>query len=114
MFLWEESTHGYSPCHPAKFNDHRHCGNGEVMILVCHAILEGHGVKGPCDFIGGSPLWQNPLVVSHQHAMFDSYRHCGSGDIIILMKSKIPHARLNSPSLFICLSHSLKLHILSF
>ena len=24
--------------HPAKFGGHRHCGSGDIMILVCHVI----------------------------------------------------------------------------
>ena len=26
-------------CHLAKFGGHRHCGNEDIVILVCHVIL---------------------------------------------------------------------------
>ena len=28
--------------HPAKFCEHGHCGNGEIMVLACHVILQDH------------------------------------------------------------------------
>ena len=28
--------------HPAKFVDHRHCGSGDTMVVVCHMILQEH------------------------------------------------------------------------
>ena len=30
--------------HPAKFDDHRHCGSGDKMVLVCHVILQDHNL----------------------------------------------------------------------
>ena len=35
---------------------HRHCGSGDMMVLVCHVILQDHVVKGYCDFMARSPL----------------------------------------------------------
>ena len=32
--------------HPAKFGDHGHCGSGDIMVLVCHVILQSHFTKG--------------------------------------------------------------------
>ena len=31
--------------YPAKFGGHRHCGSEDVMILVCHVVLEDHAIK---------------------------------------------------------------------
>ena len=41
--------------HPAKFGVHRHCGSGDITILVCHVILQDHMIKESCDFRGRSP-----------------------------------------------------------
>ena len=34
------------------------CAIGDIMVLVCHVILQNHGIKDSCDFIGRSPLTQ--------------------------------------------------------
>ena len=39
---------------PAKFVGYRHCDSGDVMVLVCHVILQHHMIKGLCDFMEGS------------------------------------------------------------
>ena len=31
--------------HPTKFCGFRHCGSGNIMVLVCHVILENHLIK---------------------------------------------------------------------
>ena len=38
--------------HPATFGGHRHCGNENIIILVCHVILQDHVIEGSCDFMG--------------------------------------------------------------
>ena len=38
----------------ATFISHRHCGSEDIVILVCHVILQNHVLKEPCDFIGTS------------------------------------------------------------
>ena len=38
-----------------KFGGHRHCASEDIMILVCHMILQDHVIKGSCDFIDRSP-----------------------------------------------------------
>ena len=43
--------------HPAKFSGHRHCGSGDITVLVCHMTLHDHVVKGLCDLMGRSPSW---------------------------------------------------------
>ena len=36
--LWEEPLKVSQ--HPVMFGCHRHCGSREVMVLVCHVILD--------------------------------------------------------------------------
>ena len=43
--------------HPAEFGGHRHFVSGDIMILVCHVILQDHVIKGSCDFMSWSPSW---------------------------------------------------------
>ena len=31
--------------HATKIGGHRHCGSGDIMILVCHMILQDHVIK---------------------------------------------------------------------
>ena len=31
--------------HPARFGDHDCCGSGDIMVLVCHIILQEHLTK---------------------------------------------------------------------
>ena len=31
--------------HPTEFCGFRHCGSGDIMVLVCHVILEDHVIK---------------------------------------------------------------------
>ena len=37
--------------HPAKFGGYKQCGDGDIMALVFHMILEDHMIKGSSDFI---------------------------------------------------------------
>ena len=41
--------------HPSKFGGHGHYGSGDVIVLVCHVILQDHSIKRSCDFKGKSP-----------------------------------------------------------
>ena len=59
--------------HRDKFVGHRHCGNedimflichafgprhcdsGNIMVLICHMISQDHLTKQPCKFCGRSP-----------------------------------------------------------
>ena len=49
MSLTVMSLYGQKPPnvnhHPTKFCGFRHCGHGDIMILVCHVILEDHVIK---------------------------------------------------------------------
>ena len=38
----------------ARFGGHRHCDSGDIMILVCHVILQDNVIKRSYDFIGRS------------------------------------------------------------
>ena len=38
--------------HLHKFCGHRYCGSGEIMVLVCHVILEEHVIKGWSNIMG--------------------------------------------------------------
>ena len=40
--------------HPASFCGDRHCGGGDIMILVCHLISQYHVIMWSCDFMGKS------------------------------------------------------------
>ena len=40
--------------HFAKINGHRHCDSEDLMVLVCHMILQNHVIKMLCELIGGS------------------------------------------------------------
>ena len=42
-------------CQPAKFDGNRHCGDGDVMILVCQVISQDYVIKGLFDVIGVIP-----------------------------------------------------------
>ena len=41
--------------HHAKFGSDKHCGSGDIMILVCHVISHKQVIKGSCNFISRSP-----------------------------------------------------------
>ena len=41
--------------HPLKFGGHYHCNRGYVIVSDCLVVLQDHVIKGPGDFIGGSP-----------------------------------------------------------
>ena len=41
---------------PAKLGGHRHRDSGDIMVLVCHVILQNLAIKGFCNFMGSS-LW---------------------------------------------------------
>ena len=40
----------------AKFSDHRYSGSGN-MILVCQVNLQGYMIKGSCDLMVDTPLY---------------------------------------------------------
>lgn len=73
-----------------------------MIVLVCLEISPCHVIKASCDFMGGN------LIVSHHTGKFSDHRHFGSRDkIFYWLESKIFHARINSPLLFIFKAHSM-------
>ena len=40
--------------HSNKFSDHRHCGNGDLMFLICHVTSHDHVFKGLYGFTDGT------------------------------------------------------------
>ena len=50
------------------------------MVFVCHVILQCQVIKALNDFIISSPL-----KVCHHPSKFDSHKHCGSVDMIVLV-----------------------------
>ena len=61
--------------HPAKFGGLRHFDSEDIVISVCHVILQDHVIKR---------YGQEPAKVSYHHAKFGGDRHCGNRDIMIL------------------------------
>ena len=49
------------------------------MFLVCHVALQDHMKKGR------AALWWELLIVSYRFPKSGGHRHCGSGDIMILV-----------------------------
>ena len=66
--------------HPTKFGDHRHCGNGDMMVLVCHMILQDQVMKRSCDFMG-----RRPIEASYHPVKVSGHSHSSSGVVMILV-----------------------------
>ena len=47
--------------HITKFDGHRHCGSGDIVVLVCHIISQDYVIKWSCDFMDESPL--KPVII---------------------------------------------------
>ena len=43
--------------HPAKIVDHKHCGSRDIIVLICHVILQDQLIKASCDFMGDFLGW---------------------------------------------------------
>ena len=56
-----------------KFGGHRHCGSGNMLILICQVISQDLVMKGTYDF-----------KVSYHPATFGTNRHSGSGDMFLV------------------------------
>ena len=53
-------------------------------------------------------------MVSHHAAKFGGHRHCGSGDMFLVVEGEDSScSRLNPPLLFISKGHGLTAHIIS-
>ena len=63
--------------HLAKFDGHKHSGNGDIMISVCQEISQDQGV-----------MWlyrQEHIQVVYHPAKFGSHRHSDNGNIAVLV-----------------------------
>ena len=40
--------------HPLNFDFHRHCGSGDVILLVCHLISQDDMIKQERDIMGST------------------------------------------------------------
>ena len=60
--------------HPVKFGGQKHSDGGDILVLVCHVILQDHVIKGLRDFMG--TLWhaQEPIKVSYHPAKLVAIR----------------------------------------
>ena len=79
------------------------CGSGDIMVLVCHVILNDSMIKGSCNFMGGAPRGKSPPANSGGH------RHCGGADMFLVVEGQ-DSTRLNPPSLLISNAHGMKSH----
>ena len=41
--------------HPAKFGGHWNCDSRDIMLLICHVILQDHLMKEQGNFMGRNP-----------------------------------------------------------
>ena len=46
--------------HLTKFGSHRHCGSGDIIVLVCYAIFQNHVIKKSYDFMVGAHQGELP------------------------------------------------------
>ena len=58
MYLFEKEPQKTIQ-HSGRFGSHSHCGSGDIslfkIVLICHAILEGHVTTRLCNAMGKSP-----------------------------------------------------------
>ena len=99
--------------HPTKFGGHRHFGNGDIKGFFCHVMLQDRVIKGLHDLMGKNTskywsyalwnwrydylslsrdlskchvtLWVGVLHGKSPYCTVCGHRHCGSGDIMILI-----------------------------
>ena len=69
--------------HPVNFGDHRRCGSGDTLILVCQVILKDCVIKGSLDFMGRSPSGK-PITVGDHHDKIGGHDYCDSGYVKLL------------------------------
>ena len=41
--------------HRVKFDDRKHYGIGDIMVLICHVISKDDAIKASCDIMGRGP-----------------------------------------------------------
>ena len=68
MTLQDHALFDFTPLkinhHPTMFGGHRHCGNGDIMLLVCRVISQDSMIKRSCDFMGRIPSKQVTILQS--------------------------------------------------
>ena len=91
------------------------------MVLVCHVTLQDHLIKGSCDFMERNGRYNGfglsrdltrprdqELMVSYHPTKFSNYRHCGSGDVFLVVEEEDPTwSRLKPTLLFISKAHDM-------
>lgn len=57
--LWNIGLYGKGSLkvrqHLAQFSGHRHHDSKDILVLICHMILQQHTIKSPCKFMDRSP-----------------------------------------------------------
>ena len=88
---------------PINFGDQRHCGSGDITVLLCHIILQD--TKRYLWLSQNQKVKQlygwKPFDAIHHPAKFGGLRHSGDGDIFLVCHI-ISHKHL------IKLSHAFK------
>ena len=70
--------------HPPKFGCHRHYGSKEIMVLSL-----SRDPTRPCNQRVMELCGWKTLMVSHNSDKFGIYRHCCSGDKIVLVSQRV-------------------------
>ena len=56
---FQVKNYGWEPLmasqHPPKFGSSGHCGSGDIIVLICHVILQDQVTKGLDKFMGRNP-----------------------------------------------------------
>ena len=73
------------------------------MFLVCHVILRDHVIK---KFF----LWLGAPHTSHQLAKFGGHRHCGSGNMFLVVEEQDSTCSLKSAITVFSQVHNMKAH----
>ena len=63
--FWERAPGSMS--HPEKFEDHRHCDSGNLVLLICHMTSRDLMFNWFCYFIDGNPLRSVHLFMFGDH-----------------------------------------------
>ena len=48
--------------HPNRFGGHKHCGIGDIMVVVCYVTLQNHKIKALYEFMAKSPSKQVTIL----------------------------------------------------
>ena len=100
--------------HSAKVDGHGYCNSRDIMVLVCHTVLQGHVTKRLTNSKGRKharqvtilpslvaivtlvwELWK-PLMVSYRSAKFGGHRQYSSRDVASSSRAKFRMLYLKS------------------